>query len=458
MRRADRLRKSLGLKGPLPMARPREVGKRVSRALGPGPQEERSRQMKLRRKAAAFALAALALTGAAWAANRFNILDAVFEGDTAPAQPLADNRPRQVSDGSFTLTVASSVSDGRTAYLLLQVDALTDQAKERLFSDEFIHMDTFSVRPLWKDPEEDLWIRGMGMGEETSQRTDSRRVWSMEVDMDVDKAQGVRVHLYDMAKELAVETPLTPAESVTVQIGAKGPGAPGLYHGLGGQIEIEKISLSPFTCRVESAGGKEQPDADPLVFFRMKDGSLRTQSQMMDDTSSGIGEETGYGENWVFNYRFKSVQDLDQIQAVAVFGKEYPLDGGQAKPVEIEKRLMPFRMEFDETMTERLGENGGYALPIAQLCQGLGADYRWDQASRTAVCRYRDTELIFTVGSRTVLVNGQPQQMDGAPELRQGRLMIAPLGLDDWWGIEYLAAWDNGFDTEKDRDCWIVIP
>lgn len=414
--------------------------------------------MKMRKKATAFVLAALTVTGAAWAANRFNILDAVFEGDTTPARPLADNQPRQVSDGNFTLTVASSVSDGRTAYLLLQVDALTDQAKERLFSKEFIHMDTFSVRPIWKDPEEDLWISGWGMGEEKSQRTDSRRVWSAEVDMDVDKAQGVRVHLYDMAKELAVETPLTSAKSVTLEIGAKGPGAPSLYHGLGCQIEMEKISLSPFTCRVESVPDESRQGADPLLFFRMKDGSLRTQSQMMSFTSGGIENEGTDEETWVSNYRFKSVQDLDQIQAVAVFGKEYPLDGGQAKQVQIEEKLMPFRIQFDETMVERLGENGGYALPIAQLCQGLGAEYHWDQASQTAACRYRDTEIIFTVGSDTALVNGQKETMAGAPELRQGQLMIAPLHLDDWWGIEYFAAWDNGFDTERDRDCWIIIP
>ena len=94
--------------------------------------------MKMRKKAAALALAATTLTGAAWAVNQFNVLDAVFEGDTTIAQPMADNQPRQVSDGNFTLTVASSVSDGRTAYLLVQVEALTDQAKERLFSDEFI--------------------------------------------------------------------------------------------------------------------------------------------------------------------------------------------------------------------------------------------------------------------------------------------------------------------------------
>ena len=181
------------------MPRTAEVQKRIDRALGQGPQPaERRRQMKMRRKAAALALSVLALTGAAWAANRFNILDAMFEGDASIAQPLADDQPRQVSDGNFTLTVASSVSDDRTAYLLIQVDALTEQAKERLYSEEFIHMDTFSIRGIWKNKEDELWIRGWSMGEEKSQNTDSRRVWSAEVDMDVDEAQGVRVRLYDM--------------------------------------------------------------------------------------------------------------------------------------------------------------------------------------------------------------------------------------------------------------------
>lgn len=459
MNRANRLWKWLGLEGPVPISRPAEIQKRIDRALGEGPQPlERRTKMKMRKKAAAFAMAALMFTGAAWAANRFNILDAVFEGDTSVAQPLADNQPRQVSDGNFTLTVASSVSDGRTAYLLLQVDALTDQAKERLFSEEFIHMDTFSIRGIWKKGEEDRWISGWSMGEEKDQRTDSRRVWSAEVGMDVDKAQGVRVHLYDMAKELAVETPLTPAKSVTIQIGETGPGAPSIDNGWGGQIRIEQISLSPFTCRIESADEVEQQWVDPLIFFRMQDGSLRTQSQMMSFTSGGVGEEGNYGENRVSNYRFKSVQDLDQIQAVIVFGKEYPLDGGKAKEVRIDEKLMPFRIQFDQTMVERIGENQGYALPIAKVCQGLGAEYRWDQASQTATCRYRDTEIVFTLGSDTALVNGREEEMNCSPELRQGQLMISPLHLDDWWGIEYFAAWDDGSHTDQDRDCWVIIP
>ncbi len=459
MSRMDRLWKAVGWKGAAPMPRPAEVQKRIDRALGQGPQPaERRRQMKMRRKAAALALSVLALTGAAWAANRFNILDAMFEGDASIVQPLADDQPRQVSDGNFTLTVASSVSDDRTAYLLIQVDALTEQAKERLYSEEFIHMDTFSIRGIWKNKEDELWIRGWSMGEEKSQNTDSRRVWSAEVDMDVDEAQGVRVRLYDMAEELAVETPLVPAESIVVQIGEKGPGAPTVHNSQGGQIQIEQISLSPFTCRVESAGDVEQREIDPLIFFRMADGSLRTQSQMMEFTSGGVGEEGGYGEHRTFNYRFKSVQDLSQIQAIAVFGKEYPLDGGEAKSVQLDSKLAPFRIDFDETMTERIGENGGFALPIAKMCQGLGAEYHWDQAGQTATCRYRDTEIVFTVGSDTALVNGRQEELNAPPELRQGQLMISSNKIDDWWGIESFAAWDDGFDTEKDRDCWIVIP
>lgn len=152
MNRTDKLWKALRLRGASPMPPAAAVQKRIDQALGENSRlEERRKQMKMRKKAAALALAATTLTGAAWAVNQFNVLDAVFEGDTTIAQPMADNQPRQVSDGNFTLTVASSVSDGRTAYLLVQVEALTDQAKERLFSDEFIHMDTFSVRPIWKN-------------------------------------------------------------------------------------------------------------------------------------------------------------------------------------------------------------------------------------------------------------------------------------------------------------------
>ncbi len=124
MNRTDKLWKALRLRGASPMPPAAAVQKRIDQALGENSRlEERRKQMKMRKKAAALALAATTLTGAAWAVNQFNVLDAVFEGDTTIAQPMADNQPRQVSDGNFTLTVASSVSDGRTAYLLVQVEA-----------------------------------------------------------------------------------------------------------------------------------------------------------------------------------------------------------------------------------------------------------------------------------------------------------------------------------------------
>ncbi|WP_297720491.1 copper amine oxidase N-terminal domain-containing protein, partial [Intestinimonas sp.] len=343
-------------------------------------------------------------------------------------------------------TVESSVADGQSALLLVRVDALTEEAKTFLFSDDFNSMDTWSVHPV-DVPErlgETSGVTGMSYKELGELRTDTSATWRFDVDLN--GAAALRVRLGHMEEGAALEFNLTPAESVTVDIGATGPGAPTLYNAQGGDLTIASVTLSPLTCQVEAAMADPDREADPLFFFLMEDGTLLTSGQSLTSVSSHCIQDKA----WSFHYRFQSVMDLSQLAAVVFDGMAYPVKGGEPYPVEVDPRLYPLRLP----LMAPLIEGGGYSLPVKALCEGLGASYDWNEETQTASCTYRDTTIVLTVGSPSALVNGEPVDL-GEPAALQDGVLAASWRLAPLWGLDTAASFD---EDKTDRICWVVIP
>jgi len=75
--------------------------------------------------------------------------------------------------------------------------------------------------------------------------------------------------------------------------------------------------------------------------------------------------------------------------------------------------------------TPPLFENGRILLPVRSLAAGLGADVSWDAVTRTATVVKGNNTVKLTVGSKTVIWNGNPIFLDSPiTQLVQGRLMI----------------------------------
>ena len=135
--------------GACPQADPAAVKRRVNAALNAVPSERRTyMRQKIRFAAAAAAVVGLLAGTALAAAGQWNVLDFYFEGDNTPANDYVNHETYSVSDDNYTLSVTSSVADTRSAYLLVTVEAKTDEARAALMADEFQNMDTFSVRVL----------------------------------------------------------------------------------------------------------------------------------------------------------------------------------------------------------------------------------------------------------------------------------------------------------------------
>ena len=430
---------------------PEDMVRRVNTALDVLPSERRQHMRQKTRFAAVFIAAVVALVGTTLAVTvHWDVLDTYFKGDTSSAKPLVDREVRSISDKDYTLTVESSVSDSTTALLLVRVDALTEESRAFMFSDDFNGMDTWSIYPLL--PEENdgddastpsSW--GVGYSELGELRTESSTLWRFDVDLA--GATALRVRLGYMEEGAALEFDLTPAESVTVDIGATGPGAPTLDNARGGDITVHSVTLSPLTCRIEATIASPDEETEPLLFFLMEDGTLLTTGQSLTSVSA----QRIRGETWSFHYRFQSVMDLSQLAAVVFDGTAYPLDGGEPYAVEIDPKLSPFRLP----LMDRLSEESGFALSAEALCRALGASYDWDEETQTAACTYRDITVVLTAGSGTALVDGKAAVLEDPPALREGTLAVYPSVFRDAWNIDTWAVYD---DAAASWLYWVIIP
>lgn len=465
MARLHELWRETGGPGLPPHLDSRRVKARVNAALDAS-QTERRRYMKQKwRVALAAGLALAAITGTAFAAAaHWDMLTVWFQGDTTPGQAYVDSQTRSVSDGNYTLTVESSAADERSIYLTLRITALSDEAKAFIRTEEFDSMDTFYVRavsdaggseessdaPASSVPDElPAMAFSYSAGPLECTDEDSRR-YALEVaTLPVSKTLQVRCGY--MEEDKTVDVPIAPAASLTVEVNASGEGV--LFFTPSEAVDsleltIREIVLSPFNCTVY---GNSSRDIYPNIRFRMKDGAVLTLAQLTSESSSHTSS-TGRSE---FNYRFKQVQDLDNIASLIVFDREYPLDGSKSVPVEHDPALDPFTV----TRMERLSEGGGYTIPVRELTEKLGGTYTWDAASQTAACTYRGVTVTLKAGETAALIDEREVELGTAPA-EQGGILTSDCGVfQEAWGINcYLQRVPKGEDGELIWHDWYIIP
>ncbi len=463
MKRTDRLWKELGGPGAPPSADARAVKHRVDAALDADPIERRNHMKRKLTYALAAAALAAALTGSALAVGaHLDAISAFFGGDPAPVADYLDDTPRTVSDKNYTFTVDSSVSAGDETYLVVTVKALNEETREFLFSDDFSDMDTFSLRVI--QDEADTVPKGPSAGSLSVGPMDPAGEDSRSFRLNVEPtggAKALRVRLGWMEEGKAIEVPLNHATALTVEIGGSGVGIRDYETPEAGTITIDRVTLSPLTCEVETTGASHARGeaTDPRILFRMSDGSVRTQSQMMNCTS---GSDDGQG-GYIYSYRFHEVQDLDRIAAIIAFDVEYPLDGSKPHAVEHDAALDPVTV----TRGERV-EGHGYTITVRELTEKLGGKCVWNAESGETTCTYRGVSIVLRAGEKTAMVDGQPVEMRFAPVVMGGRLCGDYGVFFDSWGVDGFVQRTrvgshedtNGYVTYDDivYHDWYIIP
>ena len=350
------------------------------------------------------------------------------------------------------------MADTRSAYLLVTVEAKTDEARATLMADDFESISTFDLYTLSGDtanPEAALC--GFGYGEDELLRTGSSRSYGMSTH-EMGPAYALRLRAGFMEDGLYVDIPLTSVKPLSLEINAEGTSF-GTTHNVkgGASLTLDSISLSPLSLHMEysyPAGGGE---AEPLLLFRKTDGTLLSWGQVVG-TSGGMfatGEEDSGTAFISADYRLRSVLDLSRLDAVVFNGMAYPLDGGAPEAVEIDPALYPFQIP----LMAPLSESSGYSVPVRALCEGLGVECIWDNEAQTAAMTYRGVTIVLTPGSTTALVNGQPVEMEEAPAVQDGKLAAEHQIFTDTWQLAMSVAYDSWPPADGTQIvAWLIIP
>lgn len=436
--------------GPSQTVSPRDIQRRVDAALdADAPRWGRARTRKLR-LAAVLTAGAVLLAGAALALNQsLDFLSLFFRGDTTPIQDYVEDSPTTVTDGRFSLTLLSSVTDGQRILFLVQIDALTEEAAEILFSEDFTHMDTFHLS--YDNPERDVIIRGLSSHEALTARTATSRTFSMETDTK-NLSGTLGLWLEVMSKDHCLEIPINQDMNVISLVSGEITTAPdGLIY------ILNTLSLTPIALRLNVSYYNHSLDSPTLnILFLKKDGTILSQGQSISPFGGSLGYETrddkpsGYHQ-WSGHYTLNTPQDLSTLEAIIIEDRAFPLDGSPAYPADVDPLLYASYLPLGERM-EYNGEDKGFSLPATALCDRLGAE--WSQSpDGTVTATYRGVTLTLATNSDQVLEDGVPRQLCFPAFLQGGELYVANNAFDTW---DVSISWTE--DSVDHPNLWLLIP
>lgn len=446
---------------------PPQAEQRILKALEAQTQRPKKRNWQV---GAALAAAAVLMTGSAFAvAYRWGVLEVFFHGDTSQVEPYVQTAVGSAENQDYRLTVDSAVCDSQTLYAVITVEGLNDQAVEDLKINKVI---AESHREVWGQEmvdslmdngsagPETFWAAFVDSGVSTSgiqyqslpAPSDTSRSWRVKISLiDADRQIGTGPILFwlgFMGKEYAVEIPTdTAMETVQLSIDRNiQPEYPG-----GPTVFVQSLELSPVSLSYVGTYWDAQRDADnpPLVFLRMKDGQILTRTQLGYTFLEHATRINLDDMLFQVQYQTDTPVGLDQVASIILGDMEFPLDGSDPFPVNVPENLYPF------TCTEIIpGENHFFRFPVEELCQKLGADYRWDASTQTATATYRGVTLTMTVGESCFQVNGEtielsykvrvdPTSKDSDYNVYpqyislENGILTAPVNVLDHWSLDY---------------------
>lgn len=433
----------------------------------PASQTKRRRPMHKKKLLLSLAAALVVLTGSAVAvANHYGVLDLFFTGDTSQLESYVQTAVDSAENSDYRLTLDSSLYDGQNIYAVITVTGLNDQAIEDLKSNKVI---AETHRETWGQEMVDSLMESGSTGPDTFCYDFTKSLPSLssselpapsgvsrswKLNFSFSSFLGIQDEPFELwldflGHDLALEIPLNemseaihgePMQEVTVNAltGTRGV----LY-----EFTLGMTSLSVVLETYESDwDGPSLGGADESFFLRMKDGNILTSSQLGAEYKSGhwLDDVTPTQEGsrvHTCNRTFAQVVDLSQVKSFIFGDIEFPVDGSQPFPAEVDEHLYPFTVQMD--VEERYYH---WYLPLEAICQGLGADYTWDEETQTATATYRGVTIEATVGSTDVLVNGEAISQnlvnsDGEEVIRyvrwkNGTLYVPFEAVSDNWSIK----------------------
>lgn len=379
---------------------------------------------KVRRKgtaAMAFVMIIAIITSVSAVAMGNSYFDSVFEGDTSYLADFVKTEKKSVEDDRFRLTLEQYLVAENQVMIICSFEAKTEDAKEEMNAvDEnghstFCGMDFLNFAPTDYDKASigSLGSGSLGSGEFD---TETKRYYVLKTDrirneervdfrLNTDRIEGNQQIIVPM--DYNMETKTVVCGDITVK--------------------YNPISISaeyPYT------DNHENDDCDfcewngTYFYFRMKNNDIKTFSQLYEVSGGGVSEidENGNTISWTTRAWAREIIEPDEIKSVIVNDTEYPVDNPEnSKSVTVDEHMKPFTI--DAYAQDYLW------IPLRAFCEGLGAEIKWDNGTKTASFNYRGSNYSLTVGKPGIVIDGEECDFgDEAPFIdERGRMIVPPL-------------------------------
>lgn len=346
---------------------------------------------KIRKKGTAAMAVLMAITIAASicaAAMSNEFFDEIFSGDTSYLADFVKTEKQSVSDENYTLTLEQYLVAEKQAIVIFSIEAQTDAAIA-----EFNAVDERGNSTFW-----DIDTIGFGPVDYNKAYRSGFSTGPLNKKFDTEKKRYFVLECNSIENKEKVDFYLCIN---------KIKGSPKIVFPMKSNIDTKTLKFDDIEVRYNpisielSYPVTEENVCDwcdtktKYFYFRMKNGEIKTFSQLYKWDGSNIETNVGHFRAWA-----KRIIKPDEIKSIIVNDTEYPVDDvSKSQKIEIDNRLKPFMIK--PYIKDYL------RLPLREFCEKLGADIVWNESDRTATVKYRGSTYVFTPGSTKVMIDGE---------------------------------------------------
>lgn len=438
-KRFEKLLDELGLprneENKLPGIPIRDIKTRVDKATGTDSQARKTAMSpeRLRLAMTAALITVLSITFA-FAAVNFDVLKTFFAGDASPVEQFVKTPRISTSDGHFKLTLEELLTDQEYVLMIYSIEGLTDEAIDDLMrdtpQDDFMYINTRdeALSTMSILPHSQKYGNSFYQYELLDKRTATARYWAYYDKLDDPRTDSLQLRLNKMSGDRALSIPLSGnlhAKELT----------------LTGQPYCDVlVRLSPIGITVEKGtkSGETEDTMSNQVFFRMKDGTIKTYNQLASILKGYmLLDEIPSAENpayfrYRYEARFLDAIPLSEFKSIIVGNTEYDIDNpAKMHKVTLDPSLYPFK-------TKALFLEQQVWMPLQDVCDQLGAKIK--RTDNTVTIVYRGSTVKITEGSATYSRDDTtiPYQMPQSPLLLtyEGKHYVCRVALAEALGID----------------------
>ncbi len=358
----------------------------------------------------AFALT-LSLTAAAASSGYFS---SVFEGDTSYLADFIQTPRQSVSDDNYTLTVEQYLVSETAVFVVFSIEALNEDAAAQMHQTGKLSwgLEAVTLTPI---DSERANISALAMTPLKGDFNTETKQYYMLYSDDFYNPERIDFCLSfnEMQGEPKIAIPMTEnIETITCTLG---------------DITVKYSPITfEFTCpRVNTELFKDWFfNEGNSFYFKMRDGSIKTISQLYGERGSGPVYENGETIG-LYNKRYfaNSVIEPGCIKSIIICKTEYHVNDSQEPFGVTENVLSCLEYPLDDTENPRefdlpdelrpfIVKPYTYAdtdvrLPLREVCEHLGAEVTWDDETQSAMVKYNDSVYVIPNNSLEFTKDGE---------------------------------------------------